>query len=482
MGVPNIIHQLWIGPKPAPKRIMASWVEKHPGFQYLFWNEADLAKLYGERKIYATSSTGVVFEQVLECMDKIISMEEICGKADIIRWEICCQYGGVFLDADCICIEAFDKILMDKDAFVGFEHETARPGLLAVGTMGFLKGHPLCRAAIDHILANDVSRAATGKAAWQTTGPVLLTNLYKTNLYNDVFVFPSWTFLPIHHTGAEYRGHGKVYAYQAWGSTHHGDLHTIQLPLQFHQPDVWVSVLICSFNTKHEYVLECLNSIKAQEGHFGMELVWINDGSNDEATRLLETALNDFLHSTRFCNIVYHNMERNQGVSACLRAGIQLCSHELVMRHDSDDIMLPHRFQTQLAFMKDHTDCVLLGSNIQFLNMVDGGSPSISGRTHHPTTLTWDAYKTTKTHWFMNHPTLMFKRSAVLAVGNYSDGPCTFEDLQLELKLLKQYGVIYNIDEPLVTYRLHPDQVTYAGKTCTPAHVAARCAFIESLL
>jgi hypothetical protein len=144
--------------------------------------------------------------------------------------------------------------------------------------------------------------------------------------------------------------------------------------------------------------------------------------------------------------------------------------------------MLPHRFQTQLAFMKDHTDCVLLGSNIQFLNMVDGGSPSISGRTHHPTTLTWDAYKTTKTHWFMNHPTLMFKRSAVLAVGNYSDGPCTFEDLQLELKLLKQYGVIYNIDEPLVTYRLHPDQVTYAGKTCTPAHVAARCAFIESLL
>ena len=44
----------------------------------------------------------------LECTHRINEMEEINGKADIIRWEILYEYGGVFLDADSICIEPID--------------------------------------------------------------------------------------------------------------------------------------------------------------------------------------------------------------------------------------------------------------------------------------------------------------------------------------------------------------------------------------
>ncbi len=44
MSIPKIIHQLWIGPKPAPTKFMQTWKEKHPDFDYIFWNEEELKK------------------------------------------------------------------------------------------------------------------------------------------------------------------------------------------------------------------------------------------------------------------------------------------------------------------------------------------------------------------------------------------------------------------------------------------------------
>ena len=260
-------------------------------------------------------------------------------------------------------------------------------------------------------------------------------------------------------------------------------MNSIKLPPQFLEPTLWVSVLVSSYNTKHKYIHECLESIKEQQGHFGIELVWINDGSNELATALLEKILEQFRQTTRFCRLVYHKLESNMGVSYSLNKGVTLCSNELIARHDSDDIMKPHRMLTQLQFMLSHPDCVIVGSNVSFLRLVQD-KLMLTGDTNHPTELTWASYKATKPYspWIMNHPSLLYKRSAVLAVGNYGLDRCIFEDLELELKLLKQYGKIYNIAESLVLYRLHPDQVTYAGKPSTPENVARRTAFIESLI
>ncbi len=485
MSIPKLIHQLWIGPKPAPTKFMNTWAAKNPDFQYLFWNEADLAKLIATRMITATTASGEVFEQPLACIDKIVSIEEINGKADIIRWEILYKFGGIFLDADSICIEPFDEIIMSKKAFAGWENEQVRRGLIATGTMGFPPLHPLCKAAIDYVQKNEVSYVATKQMAWQTVGPLCLTRLIQTGLYSDVFIFPSWFFLPIHCTGVEYTGHGKVYAYQEWGSTkkNYDIMNSIELPPQFVEPTFWMSVLVCSYNTKHKYIHDCLESIKDQKGHFGIELVWINDGSNELATALLEKILEQFKQTTRFCRLIYHKLESNRGVSYSLNKGVTLCSNEYVARHDSDDIMKPHRILTQLQFIMSHPDCVIVGSNVSFVRAVDGNL-MLAGDTNHPTELTWDSYKSSKPYspWIMNHPTLLFKRSAVLAVGNYSQEPSIFEDFELELKLLKQYGKIYNIAEPLLLYRLHPDQVTYGGKGSTPENIARKNAFIESLI
>jgi hypothetical protein len=333
MTIPKIIHQLWIGNKPRPSKMMDTWKTKHPEFEYISWSEEEICKRNFK----------------LQCSEQIVFIKEINGKADIIRWEILYHYGGVFLDADSICIEPLDNHLMEKKAFCAYENEHCRPNLVATGTMAFPPKHPLCLAAIQWILDKRNWNAIKTKEAWKTVGPRLLTKLLETSKYKDVTIFPSYYFIPIHHTGVKYTGHGKVYAYQEWGSTkkNYETMNLIKLPDSLKPPKESVSIVICSYNTKVSQLKECLESIANQEGHFAIELVWINDGSNKESTNQLEMMLDNFTIITRFCSIKYVKHKKQEG-DECIDNGIQLCTNKIVFKMDSNTIMAPNKISKQL--------------------------------------------------------------------------------------------------------------------------------------
>ena len=350
--------------------------------------------------------------------------------------------------------------------------------------MAFPKNHPLTRGAIDYIKTNEVSRAKTGKMAWRTVGPELLTKLIQTKLFNDVIVLPSYYFLPKHASGLQYMGHSIVYTYQEWGSTkqNYEIMNNIELEDIYKTPKDWVSVLISSYNTNHKYIIECLESIKQQNGHFGIEIVWINDGSNDLSTKLLEKTLDEFKKKVRFINIIYKKWEKNMGLVYCLNKGLLLCNNDIVFRFDSDDICKPDRLKKQIDFMKAHNDCKICGSNIEFFKEINN-KKNITGKTSHTELLTWEQYKKNPSHWIANHPTLCFRKSAVLQVGNYNINnklPC--EDFELELKLLKQFGKLYNIQDSLLYYRIHGEQVTANGNSSKPEVVNFRNNFIKEMI
>jgi glycosyltransferase involved in cell wall biosynthesis len=240
--------------------------------------------------------------------------------------------------------------------------------------------------------------------------------------------------------------------------------------------------LVSSYNTNHKYVAECLESIKQQNGHFGIELVWINDGSNDLSTQLLEKTLDDFKNKTRFIKIVYKKWPTNMGISYSINKGIEMCSEEIIIKVDSDDISLCDRFNKQIEFMKNNKDCVIVGSNAHYLKEINN-TKVLSGETNHKYLLTWEDYKKSPSHWIINHPCVCYKKSAVLAVGNYSltaDNVC--HDFELELKLLKKFGKVYNIQENLVYYRIHGEQVTANNSCAKPEIINARNEFITKLL
>ena len=460
--IPKIIHQLWIGPKPPPTKFMDTWKNIHEplGFQYIRWTEAELQKR-GFRTRLA---------------NKINEIEEINGKADIIRWELLYEYGGVFVDADSICIKPFTYLIEKYKAFAGYENEQVRAAgwakdhddvlasthpLIATGTMAFPPKHELPRLAIEWIKNNPVTYRETQQRAWRTVGPGLLTRLYFSRKWKDINMLPSYYFLPIHASGLEYKQHGRVFAYQEWGSTKNSyeTMNQISLPKQFLKPNKNVSILISSLNTKAIHIKECLESIKNQLGYYFFEIIWINDGSDVMHTMILKKLLNEFENTSRFCKIVYSENQENKGIGYTLNKGVLMCSNEIILKMDSDDIMVPERAIKQVEFMKTHPEIAICGAQIQ---MFHENGPQAS-RSSHPS-ITWKDYKKNPTHWFINHPTVCYRKSCILKAGNYNkELKQMAEDFELELRMLKTFGKIHNLPDTLLYYRLHPGQITHAG-------------------
>lgn len=226
------------------------------------------------------------------------------------------------------------------------------------------------------------------------------------------------------------------------------------------EPTIWVSLLIPSYNTKKDYLISCINSIKEQVGTFGLEVVWINDSSNDVATNTLVNLLENIITPLKNCKLVYEELEKNSGISFCLNHGVNLCSNEIIFRMDSDDIMKDDRIVKQLNFILSNPNCVMCGTNITAFEHVNGVNSNISDSIH-KNILTWEEYKKNPVDWILNHPTLCFKKSAILHIGNYNKQlKLPFEDLELELRVLKYYGILYNLNESLVFYRIHTGQVS----------------------
>lgn len=483
MLIPRIIHQLWIGDKKlAPTKLLETWKKKHPGFEYIFWDENEL-----ERRNF-----------IPQLYEKINEMEEINGKADILRWEILYKYGGVFIDADSICIEPIDELLKFDKSFASYENEVVRGSnwtkgnpdyddvlgrmhpLIATGTMAFPPNHLLPKLAIEWIEKNEISIQKTGKRAWRTVGPGLLTRLYYSQKWNDMIIFPSHYFLPVHGTGFTYYGHGKVYAHQEWGSTKqtYESINSIDIDKIFVPPKVSVSVLIPSYNTKYVYIKECLDSIRDQEGLFHIEIVWINDGSDALHTTLLKKALEHFKMNTRYTSVVYHENAQNLGVGTSLNTGVLLCSNDIIFRMDSDDIMIKERIHTQLLYMSNNPNVHICGCQIA---MFRDKPTNIVSVTHH-LTMTWDEYKKNPSHWFLNGPTVCFRKESVLRAGNYNKDLRMAEDFDLWLRMLQRFGVIYNFKEPLLYYRLHNDQLTQKNRKDNAHWMKIRNQLIEKII
>ena len=464
MSIPKIIHQLWIGPKTPPTKFMDTWKNKHEpeGFEYIRWTEQEMNK------------RGFVSQ----LQNKIDDMSEINGKADILRWELLYQYGGFFVDADAYCIEPVTYLVEKYKAFAGYENEKVRNAgwvgnnsqyddvlarthpLIATGTMAFPPKHELPRLAIEWIKKNEINVSRTGKRAWRTVGPGLLTRLYHGRKWGDITILPSYYFLPIHTTGCTYVGHDLVYANQEWGSTKqsYDTMNNIELPDIIKTPKKSVSILMPCYNINANYFSKTLESIKNQQYPVFINLVCINDGSNTICTKLLKNMLLKFEKSTRWIKVLYIENEKNIGIGPTLCKGVQLCPDEIIFRMDSDDIMTQNRLELQIQFMEKTPNCVVCGGQLSFFT---GNSlNSIMKPTNHPT-LTLEQFKTNPRHWIMNHPTLCFKKSKILEVGNYNkDTREIYEDFELQLKILKKYGIIHNIPNIILYYRDSPLQIT----------------------
>jgi glycosyl transferase family 2 len=140
-------------------------------------------------------------------------------------------------------------------------------------------------------------------------------------------------------------------------------------------------------------------------------------------------------------------LDANVGLGVALDQGMSACAHDIVARMDADDIALPHRFAVQVPLVEQGID--LLGSSL--LEFGDDPTDVVGRRVPpiDPETIVRYA----RFHQPFNHPTVVYRRSAVEAAGGYRH-LALMEDYLLFAKMIGQGARVGNVAEPLVLYRV----------------------------
>ena len=207
-------------------------------------------------------------------------------------------------------------------------------------------------------------------------------------------------------------------------------------------------------NDKPEHVREALDSMLVEQTTKPSEIVLVRDGQVPDE---LESILNEY--ESRYHNIFnIIRLEQNRGLGNALKLGVETAKYDIIARMDSDDICLPNRFEQQLKYMNENPDTDIVGGQMtEFI----GSSDNIVGTRVVPCTNA-EIYEYMKNRCALNHVTVMFKKDAVLKVGNYQDWFWN-EDYYLWIRMMIKGCQFANLPEPLVNVRSGADQYARRG-------------------
>lgn len=172
------------------------------------------------------------------------------------------------------------------------------------------------------------------------------------------------------------------------------------------------------------------------------EVVVVRDGPvGDEIAAVLGR-----LHELTAVPVTLVPLEKNVGLACALEAGLEACKHEIVARADADDISRPERFAVQVPLVAD--GCDIVGSAIQEFD-ADEHDP---GMVRVPPTGD-DIAPAARFRDPFNHPSVVYRRSAVAAAGGYEHLDL-MEDYLLFARMIARGADAQNVTEPLVLYRV----------------------------
>ncbi len=207
-------------------------------------------------------------------------------------------------------------------------------------------------------------------------------------------------------------------------------------------------------NDKPEFVRVALDSMLVNQSVKPTEIVLVQDGLVPDGLSLLLSE-----YETKYPEVMnVIRLEKNGGLGNALKLGVENAKYDICARMDSDDIAAPDRFEKQLAYLEAHPECDIVGGQItEFIDSPD----NIVGKREVPLT-NGDIYDYMKSRCAFNHPTVMFRKQAVLDVGNYQDWFWN-EDYYLWVRLMKNQSVMANLPDVLVNMRSGLDQYARRG-------------------
>ena len=183
------------------------------------------------------------------------------------------------------------------------------------------------------------------------------------------------------------------------------------------------------------------------------QVVIVRDGPvRDELAGCL-----DELRAASPVPVTFVPLPQRGGLGPALDRGLAASWFDVVARMDADDVAMPYRFEVELPLIKDAD---IVGSGLlEFMADTD----DIVGQRVPPTDPD-QIQRYARMHDPFNHPTVVYRRYAVLAAGGYGDLRL-MEDYALFARMLGNGARAVNVAEPLIFYRVGAEAFKRRGGT-----------------
>lgn len=208
-----------------------------------------------------------------------------------------------------------------------------------------------------------------------------------------------------------------------------------------------VTVLMSCYNGE-KWLSESIESILNQTfKHF--EFLIIDDGSLDSSLSIMKDyAKKDFR--------IHIESKINSGLPDSLNVGLRKAKGTWIARLDADDIAEPERLQKQYDLVTSDPELIVIGSAFRETDE-HGNSGSIQ---YYPTTHRKLKKNLLTKRRFFAHSSAFYHKEKALKAGGYRPRIKKSEDYDLWLRL-SELGKMASIQEPLIRFRTHPDQISH---------------------
>ena len=209
-----------------------------------------------------------------------------------------------------------------------------------------------------------------------------------------------------------------------------------------------ISVIMPSYNTG-KYISDSIKSVIDQT-YPDWELIIVDDCSTDDTV--------DVINSFSDPRIILLKNEINSGAAVSRNRALRAAKGRWIAFLDSDDIWEPEKLEKQISFMEKHPEYDLVGSWVdEFYNDIDHViSIRLVPESHN------EIYAYCKSRCPVNHPTVIFRKKAVLDAGGYLTEYFP-EDYFLWIRMLMNGAKFFNMQESLLFFRVSPDTIKKRG-------------------
>lgn len=173
-----------------------------------------------------------------------------------------------------------------------------------------------------------------------------------------------------------------------------------------------VSVILPTFGGDDpEELRKAIDSVIAQS-RTPDELLIVRDGPVPSENELVLEKY-DSEHSF----VTVKSFEKNRGRALARQVGVVDCQGELVAMMDADDICMPSRLERQVRYLQEHPDVDVLGGQLIEFDSETGEELGVRSvpLTHE------EIRNLAKSRCPLSQSTVMFRREAAIAAGNYRD-------------------------------------------------------------